>query len=410
MAPPSIHCDTERSVRDQASALVDAAARAIARYVLDASTAGTAGDPALCDPALDRRFDELALSTLRLQARRVAPYRRLLRARGCDLERVGHWSEALAIPTAAFKTTELRAAPARVVFRSSGTTRGAERRGVHGHPYPELYRLIVDSSFPGACLPAGASRPDMLSLVPPFAVARDSSLSFMVDHVLQRFGGRRSAWATGRRGLDERRAQRWLARAAALGAPVVVLATALALDDLLRSLERAGLRLALPSGSVLFETGGFKGRHRHTSRDELLERAAERLAVAPERVVREYGMTELTSQAYTRVLAGGDPDVFFAPPWMRAQVVEPQTLDGLPDSETGMLRLFDLGNVGSAAFVLTEDLARAEPGGGFRLVGRAAGAELRGCSLVAEELADARVEARVAARVERSARPAIPHG
>ena len=49
------------------------------------------------------------------------------------------------------------------------------------------------------------------------------------------------------------------------------------------------------------------------------------------------------------------------------------------------LAFFDLANVGSAVHVLTEDLGVAE-GEGFRLLGRAAGAELRGCSLVVEEL------------------------
>ena len=356
----------------------------IERYVLAssplaASTAFTVPD----------RFDALALAALRFQARQLAPYRNLLRSRGCDLDQLSHWSQAPAVPTVAFKTTALCTARARAIFRSSGTTRGAERRSTHYHPFPDLYRRIVDCSFPAACLDEAfrGARPDMLSLVPPGAVAAESSLSFMVDHVLQTQGGPRSAWASGRRGLDEDRASRWLERAAAEDRPVLVLATALALDDLLSALERAGSRLALPAGSVLFETGGFKGRRREVSRSSLLERTVERLGVPPGRVVREYGMTELTSQAYTRVLAGGDPDAFFLPSWARAHVVDPIHLRELPPGETGMLRIFDLGNIGSACFVLTEDLARFEPGGGFRLVGRAAGAELRGCSLLAEELA-----------------------
>ena len=52
---------------------------------------------------------------------------------------------------------------------------------------------------------------------------------------------------------------------------------------------------------------------------------------------------------------------------------------------TGLLAVFDLANVGSVLHLLTEDLARVEDGG-FRLLGRASGAELRGCSLTAEEL------------------------
>ncbi|HUP21456.1 MAG TPA: hypothetical protein VNB06_00780 [Thermoanaerobaculia bacterium] len=334
-------------------------------------------------------FDALALETLRFQAERVEPYRRLLhsRSRGRGIATLSHWSQWPAVPTITFKTAALLAAPAREVFRSSGTTRGAERRSVHHHAFPDLYRLVVERSFPPACLLGLPPRPDMLSLVPPQSLAPDSSLSFMVDHVLRMFGGRGSACAIGSCGLEGEPARRWLRAAAAAGVPVLVLATALALDDLLRVLEEAGERVALPPGSALFETGGFKGRHRETSRDDLLARTTDRLAVPPQRVVREYGMTELTSQAYTRVLAGGDPDLFQVPSWMRAQVVDPGTLEEVPPGAVGMLRLFDLGNVGSVAFVLTEDLACAQPGGGFRLVGRAAGAELRGCSLAAEELA-----------------------
>ena len=54
-------------------------------------------------------------------------------------------------------------------------------------------------------------------------------------------------------------------------------------------------------------------------------------------------------------------------------------------SRVGLISVFDLANVGSAVHLLTEDLGIAE-GDGFRLLGRAAGAELRGCSLVVEEL------------------------
>jgi hypothetical protein len=56
-----------------------------------------------------------------------------------------------------------------------------------------------------------------------------------------------------------------------------------------------------------------------------------------------------------------------------------------PDGEPGLLAFFDLANVGSALHVLTEDLGAVESGG-FRLDGRAPDADLRGCSLLAEEL------------------------
>jgi hypothetical protein len=102
-------------------------------------------------------------------------------------------------------------------------------------------------------------------------------------------------------------------------------------------------------------------------------------------VVREYGMAELTSQCYTGALLGDDPDLFVAPHWVRVRLLDPETLEEVPAGAPGLVCLFDLGNLGSALHVLTEDLGVAE-GDGFRLLGRAAGAELRGCSLVVEEL------------------------
>jgi hypothetical protein len=79
-------------------------------------------------------------------------------------------------------------------------------------------------------------------------------------------------------------------------------------------------------------------------------------------------------------------------------VLDPATLEEAPPGNAGLLAIFDLANLGSAAHLLTEDLGvtaasgasgAAPPdggAGGFRLLGRAAGAELRGCSLAAEEL------------------------
>ncbi|MDX1502770.1 MAG: acyl-protein synthetase, partial [Thermoanaerobaculia bacterium] len=102
-------------------------------------------------------------------------------------------------------------------------------------------------------------------------------------------------------------------------------------------------------------------------------------------LVREYGMTELTSHFYTRVLSGGDPDLFVPPPWTRVRTLDPETLAPVT-GRPGLLAVFDLANVGSAVHLLTEDLAVDEVEA-FRLAGRAAGADLRGCSLTVEELA-----------------------
>ena len=97
-------------------------------------------------------------------------------------------------------------------------------------------------------------------------------------------------------------------------------------------------------------------------------------------------MTELTSQLYTDVLAGGDPDLFVAPTGCACACSTRRRWPRRGRGETGLIAVFDLANLSSTVHLLTEDLGALEPGG-LRLLGRAAGAELRGCSLAAEEMA-----------------------
>ncbi len=326
------------------------------------------------------RFEELALEAFAFQYDRSPPYRRLCAGRGVRPDTIRGWREIPAVPAAAYRTLELRTAPAREVFRSSGTTGGA--RSVHHHPFPELYARVIEATFPRFCLPHGGRLP-VLSLIPPRRQLPDSSLGFMADRILRAFGSAHSAEAFGPAGVDGAVAGAWCAERRAAGRPAVVLATAFALVQWFEDDPAADLRL--PAGSVVFETGGFKGRLREITRPQLTESIAGRLAVSASRVVREYGMTELTSQFYTRVLEGGDADVFVELPWLKARLLEPETLDEAEPGEAGIVTIFDLANVGSAVHLLTQDLGVAA-GGGFRLLGRAGDAELRGCSLTVEEL------------------------
>ena len=147
------------------------------------------------------------------------------------------------------------------------------------------------------------------------------------------------------------------------------------------------------------ETGGYKGRSKVLLRGELYEALEDAFGIPQTRIVNEYGMTELLSQFYEPVLAGapsaahrpGGPTsaglverFHVGPPWVRTSVLDPLTLKALPVGEVGVLAHLDLGNLGSVAPVLTEDLGREVPGG-FQLLGRSSGSEPRGCSLAMEE-------------------------
>jgi hypothetical protein len=140
------------------------------------------------------------------------------------------------------------------------------------------------------------------------------------------------------------------------------------------------------------QTGGFKGRSREVAPDELRRRVGETFGVRTDLVVGEYGMTELSSQLYEGTLAGvlgfGPPvehGVYFAPPWVRVDAVDPVSLDALPPGEVGIARIVDLANVDSAVAIQTADRVRVA-GGGVEILGRLPGAAPRGCSLAVDEM------------------------
>ena len=66
--------------------------------------------------------------------------------------------------------------------------------------------------------------------------------------------------------------------------------------------------------------------------------------------------------------------------WARTTVISPETGQEVGEGEAGLLRVVDLANVWSVAAIQTEDVVLRR-GTGFELLGRAAEAEPRGCSL-----------------------------
>ena len=78
----------------------------------------------------------------------------------------------------------------------------------------------------------------------------------------------------------------------------MILATTFSLASFLDYLAQRKMRLPLPSGSRIMETGGFKGKGRAVSRPVLLKRVKRMLGVDARHVINEYGMTELSSQLY----------------------------------------------------------------------------------------------------------------
>lgn len=344
-------------------------------------------DAPLDDPA----FNRLALAVFAHQFERNLPYQAFCRGRGAVPEAVGHWMAVPALPTDAFKWADLTTVPpdrVTVRYETSGTTRAGQVRGRHLLPDTRLYDASLLPAFRSFVLP-DLDRIRVLVCGPSARHFPHSSLGHMNSRVLERFGAPGSGIFWTGEGPRFSCLAAALEKAAADGEPVCILGTAFGLVHFVDWLAAAGRSFRLPGGSRIMDTGGYKGRSREVPRDELLALYEDRLGVPPARVVNEYGMTELGSQFYDQVLRNAERGRLKAgPPWIRARVVDPETLAPLPDGEVGLLRFFDLANLHTVAAIQTDDLGVMRPGG-FEVLGRAAGAEPRGCSLAVEEFLEA---------------------
>jgi len=338
-------------------------------------------------------FSLLAGELFRYQFERNTIYRGICQQQKMTPERIENWREIPAVTTSAFKEAPLTCFPAHeaaAVFHTSGTTQN--RSGKHYFRTLEFYRAAMLRSFAAYCL-VDIVKMRMFFLGPTVELFPNSSLGYMFSGLRDEFGDKKSAIFFSPQHLDAPGLQKALDEAAQENAPVFILGTALALLECMEIFLREGRKFKLPIGSRILDTGGYKGHRTEITREEFQQRLCETFGVPREFLLNEYGMTELSSQFYASSL----PDIprhhehhalralHFMPPWVRVAAVDPEYLKILPEGEIGLLRIFDLANVDSVMAIQTEDLGRARQDR-LELVGRATGAELRGCSLLTEAI------------------------
>ena len=345
-------------------------------------------------PIDDGAFNKLALELFAHQFGRNELYRKYCVRLGRTPKETGRWEAIPAVPTEAFKELPLTCFPlekADRVFVTSGTT-AVGKHGKHYLPTLALYEASLKPCFEAHVLPDGA-RMRMLALASPAEATPTSSLGHMIEVVKREFGKPESAYYIGEKGLDFDGLARALKELQNSGEPVCLMGTAFAFVHFLDACKERVLRFSLPAGSRIMDTGGFKGKSREVSREELRGMYEDALGIPEDHVVNEYGMTELCSQAYDSILLESvdgvkSPRHKVAPPWMRTVVIDPETMQPAKKGQLGILRHFDLANRGSVMAVQTDDLGY-ETEGGFEVVGRVRGAEARGCSIAVDELLSA---------------------
>jgi hypothetical protein len=309
----------------------------------------------------DEAFERAALETFRRQAATCPPYGRYLRLIGVEPDAVRTASAIPHLPIGLFKTHDIYcgdAAP-EAVFTSSATTGMTSSR----HPMRSLalYEQAFRASF--RTFYGDPARWSLYALLPNYLRRKGSSLVYMADRLIADCG-------SGGFYLDD--CDALLRDMAADPKPKILLGVSYALWDLA---ERYAPKL---DRTIVMETGGMKGH-----REELPKEAFHRIlcdAFGVAEIHSEYGMAELTSQAYSQ---GGNR--FRCPAWMRVaarDVNDP--FDRLPAGARGGLDITDLANRWSCAFIQTEDVGRTFADGSFEIEGRIDRADIRGCNLLVQ--------------------------
>jgi Acyl-protein synthetase, LuxE len=367
-------------------------------------------DSAARCPYQESEFNTFALELFALQFKYNSAYRIICEAQKRTPEVVEHWTQIPAVPTAAFKELELTClvpSERTAVFHSSGTT--GQKQSHHFHNAESLavyeasmWKWFEQNIFANSKLKTQNSK--LICLTPPPEQAPHSSLVHMFETVRRKLGGASvlasRAKFLGKIAADGTWTLDFEATLAALDDnsklktqnPKLLLGTAFSFVHLLDFFAENNLSYRLPPGSRVMETGGYKNRSRTMPKDELHALITERLGIPQNHIICEYGMSELSSQAYdsqiptqnSKLKVKNSEREFRFPPWARVQIVSPETGREVMDGETGLIRVFDLANVFSVMAIQTEDLG-VRRGDGFELIGRAQFAEPRGCSLMSVE-------------------------
>lgn len=331
----------------------------------------------------DDDFNALALKLFAHQFAHNRPFQKFCQGRGKTPRVVKRWQDIPAVPINAFKDLTLSCVPPETcarTFMTSGTTRG-DVKGRHFHPTMSVYDASMLSNFAQHVMPSDAKL-RMGILFPNEVLMPNSSLAHYLALAIENFGTPDSAYYIDENGLRTDALCEALQHAQDAGEPFALLGASYSFVHLMDALQARGQTFQLPAGSRLLDTGGFKGQSREVPMDAFYEQLSTTFGVSREQCLNMYGMTELSTQFYD---AGNRhvPSVKRGPHWIRSRLVDPLTGQDVAAGERGILAHTDLANFNSVVTILTEDVGQATADG-FVLLGRAQGAQAKGCSMAVD--------------------------
>ena len=311
----------------------------------------------------EMEFEELALEIFRFQYANNSVYAAYVNSLGKNPAQLSHINEIPYLPVRFFKTHEIKttAFSPELVFESSGTTGSINSR--HLVKDASVYQESFNKTF--QIFYGDISEWCILGLLPSYLERKNSSLVYMVEHLIAQSDYEESGFY-----LDDfEKLAYTLQQLEAKGRKTLLIGVTFALLDFA---ERFPMAL---QHTVIMETGGMKGRKEEMIREEvhqILKSAFQLPAIHS-----EYGMTELLSQAFSK-----DEGRFYTPAWMKILVRDDEDPFLVKASGTGIINIIDLANLYSCSFIATDDAGRLYEDGSFEVLGRVDGSDLRGCSLL----------------------------
>ena len=312
----------------------------------------------------ENQFESVALQVFHRQYQGNQVYRQFVDSLQLDLTKISSLDQIPFLPIELFKSQKVVTGSwePELVFTSSGT--GNQVASKHYLPSADYYRKLSEQIF--THFYGSPERYHILALLPSYLERTGSSLVYMLENLINQSQSTYSGFYL----HDYDRLVAQIEKIALEQQRKLMLwGVSFALLDLA---ETTTIDL---SEAIVIETGGMKGRREEIIREDLHQRLIASFN-CPE-IQSEYGMAEMTSQAYT---VNGR---FHTPPWMRLMVRDvSDPFHFLSNGQVGALNVIDLANEHSCAFIETQDLGEIAEDGSFTVLGRLDNSEVRGCNLM----------------------------
>ncbi len=311
-------------------------------------------------------FEDKALQLFNYQVNHNPVYKAYVDALGVDINGINCIDQIPFLPIEFYKYHEVKTGnwTAEAIYQSSGTT--GQTTSKHFMHDTAFYKKVSERIFENQYGPL--KNFTILALLPSYLERKNASLVGMMQNFIEKSRRSHSGFYLD----DVASLVRKLKLLLADGKKVLLVGVTYALLDIVEKFE-----LGYDSSNlIIMETGGMKGRRKEMVREELQSILSRGFGVPT--IHSEYGMTELTSQAYAQ-----EQGIFSPPVWMKISIREiNDPFTALPDGRIGGVNIIDLANVTSCAFIETKDLGQLRPDGRFTIVGRFDNSELRGCNLM----------------------------